>query len=232
MLIQDISHGLLHLFFPALCEGCQQPLVKGESILCIRCAVMIPRTAFHGFADNETAVRFTGRVPYRHATSYAWFTAGGLLQHLLHRLKYDSQKSIGKDLGQRFGEEIKDLDWARSIDEIIPVPLHPKKYAERGFNQSAVIAGGLGEALGKPVADGMLKRTRHTQSQTQKNREERITNVADAFAATRPDKLRGKHLLLLDDVLTTGATMEAAANALLTIPGITVSLATIGLAQQ
>lgn len=182
-------------------------------------------------ADNDAAVRLAGRVPYAYATAYAWFTDGGLLQHLLHGLKYRNRKGIGTFLGEAFGEELAaDTDWAKGIDAIVPIPLHPKKEADRGFNQSALIAAGIGAALGKPCYAHALRRTRHTESQTNKSRAERVANVSGVFSIAAPSLLKDKHLLLVDDVLTTGATLEAAALALLAQKGVRVSIAAVALA--
>lgn len=230
MLLRDLGRGLLHLFYPILCEGCHQPLVSGEQTLCLGCAALLPRTGFHRIAHNEAAARFAGRLPYEQATAFAYFTAGGMLQHLLHRLKYDEQKEVGLNLGKRFGAELKEQDWGSGVDAIVPVPLHPRKLAARGYNQSDLLAEGLSESLGKPVLREALLRNRATESQTRKSRQQRLDNVSSAFTTGHPDALRGSHLLLIDDVLTTGATLEAAALALLAVEGVKVSIATIGIA--
>lgn len=232
MLVNDAFRGLLHLFYPALCEGCKRPLVRTEVLLCIGCAAHLAKTNFHHQQFNEAALRFTGRLPFYQVSSFAWFTAEGLLQHLMHRLKYDGQKQIGLHLGRQFGHELQASSVWKDIDVLVPVPLHQRKYAERGYNQSKIIAEGMGEVMGKPLAVGALQRIRYTQSQTQMSREERIDNVSKAFALDPRVKLEGKHVLLIDDVLTTGATLEAAAHALLLMPGVKISIATLGIAQQ
>ncbi|MBS1772919.1 MAG: ComF family protein [Bacteroidetes bacterium] len=230
-IIKDLTHGLSHLIYPHLCEGCSKPLLAEEEILCLNCNVFnLPRTAFHHIADNETAMRFAGRVPVQKATSFAYFTADGLLQHLMHGLKYDGKKEIGIFLGRQLGHDLKLLNWHQGIDIIVPVPLHPKKEAARGYNQTEIIAEGMSEVLELPVVTDLLYRARNTESQTQKTREERIENMQDAFNVKNTEKYSGKHVLIIDDVLTTGATLEACAKAILTIPHSAVSLATIGVA--
>lgn len=228
--LKDLASGFTHLFYPRLCEGCSKPLLPEEDTLCLNCNVyFLPRTAYHHIPDNETAMRFAGRVPIAKATSFAYFTPDGLLQHLVHRLKYEDRKDIGLFLGRQLGYDLLQLKWADDIDVIVPVPLHEKKEAERGYNQSALIAEGMSEVLKIPVDNNILKRTRYTESQTQKTRSERLENMQDAFILNA-GICKGAHILLTDDILTTGATLEAAARALLSSPGIKVSIATIGIA--
>ncbi|OSZ82337.1 hypothetical protein CAP35_03455 [Chitinophagaceae bacterium IBVUCB1] len=230
-IMKDFALGLGSLFYPRLCEGCSKSLLAEEEVLCLNCNVFnLPRTAYHHIAENETYMRFAGRVPVVRATSFAYFTADGLLQHLLHGLKYDDKKEIGIYLGKQLGYDLQQLNWHKGIDYIVPVPLHPAKEAQRGYNQTQLIAEGMGEVLQLPVLGSLLYRTRHTDSQTQKTREERISNMVGAFAVKDTTNYTGKHFLLIDDVLTTGATLEACAQALLTIPHATVSIATVGVA--
>jgi ComF family protein len=229
-LLQSIYHGLSHLFFPRLCEGCSSPLQTDEQVLCLQCLAQLPRTNSHHIADNPAALRLAGRFPFQHATTFAYFTAEGLLQVLLHGLKYHNKKEIGLFLGRQLGYDLQHSTWPQEIDLIIPVPLHEKKQAARGFNQSALIARGLGEVLQKPVDEYVLCRSRHTQSQTKKNRAERILNVEGAFSLQ--NDLTGKHLLLIDDVLTTGSTIEACATCLLAKGNNKVSVATIAIASD
>jgi ComF family protein len=226
----QLRQGITHLFFPRLCEGCASALLTAEQVLCLSCAQQLPETAYHHIADNDTAIRFAGRVPYSYATSFAWFTADGLLQHLLHGLKYRGRKEIGTYLGHSFAVSLGTASWINKVDMIIPVPLHPAKKAARGYNQAMLIAEGLGEKLGIPVSDKLLLRIRETESQTQKSRIERVNNMAGAFRLSDTAALAGKHILLCDDVLTTGATMEACAHALQVAPGVKISLVTIGIA--
>lgn len=229
--LKSLGHGLGHLVYPRLCEGCSKPLLQEEQVLCLNCSIYnLPRTAYHHIHENETFMRFAGRVSIEMATSLAYFTNEGLLQHLLHGLKYDDKKEIGTYLGAQLGYDLKQVNWQEGIDAIIPVPLHPKKEAQRGFNQAKIIAEGMGDVLNMPVYDKVLERSRFTETQTQKTREERIENMKDAFAVKEPQIISKKHVLLVDDVLTTGATLEACAQALLAISGVQVSIASIGIA--
>lgn len=190
----------------------------------------MPVTNYHDFAENDSCMRFAGRIPFQMATSYAYFTDEGLLQHLMHGLKYQKKTNIGTYLGKCLGESLQQTSWASSLDLIIPVPLHRKKKWKRGYNQSLLIGQGIASVLGVPCRDDLLLRTRNTESQTKKTRTERIANMKGAFDIKQSSMLAGKHILLCDDVLTTGATIEACALALLDKESVKISVATIGIA--
>ncbi len=229
--LQELAIGARHLVLPGLCEGCRRPLIRRERVLCLHCTAALPRTDFHSDGANEAALRLAGRIPFQQATAFSFFRSGGLMQHLLHRLKYGGKKEVGLFLGKQVGHALAAAGWGREADLIVPVPLHPRKEAKRGFNQSAVIAQGLGEALGKPLCADALLRKKNTASQTSKSREERVLNVRDAFyLAPKRSSISGRHLLLIDDVLTTGATLEAAAATVLSEPGVKVSVLVMAIA--
>ena len=225
---KDFGSGLVHLLFPNLCEGCGQPLFKGEEVVCLQCETLIPFTNFHLIPENETALRLSGRIPFQHATSLTFFTSESLIQHLIHGLKYKGKKQNGVFLGKEIGKTIKASNW--KIDGIVPVPLHPKKEAKRGYNQSVLIANGISDVLSIPVFNNHLKRTKNTMSQTVKTRAERIENVSGAFSISKKEEMSNKHLLLVDDVMTTGATLESCVQILLQIPQVKISIATIAIA--
>ena len=229
-LLRELKEGFSHIFYPDLCEGCRKPLVADEEVLCTSCETELPETGYHDIPGNETELRFSGRIPFHRATTLAYFTDEGLLQLLLHGLKYRSRRDIGLYLGNALGRRLAANAWAKDIDIIIPVPLHKKKERERGYNQSQLIATGISRQLHIPAADGLLVRTRHTESQTRKSRAERVNNMEGAFVLKNKEKLAGKHILLCDDVLTTGATLEACAHALQGLESIKISIATIGIA--
>lgn len=230
MKFKEFTAGLVHLLYPQLCEGCSRSLLASEQVLCASCLLQLPCTEYHDIADNDTALRLAGRISFQHATSFAWFTDGGLLQHLMHGLKYNGKKNIGIFLGGKFGTELATCTWGSNIDAIIPVPLAPEKERARGYNQSTLIAQGIGNKLHIPVLDSALIRIRNTESQTQKSRSERIENMKDAFSVQDAASVRDKHMLIIDDVLTTGATLEACALTLTAVPGVRISIASIGLA--
>lgn len=222
-----IIDDLISLFYPRLCAGCSTPLVRGEEVLCLNCLADLPRTNYHLYQENPVFQIFIGRVNITLATSFCRFDKGGRLQHLLHQLKYKGNSEVGIKMGALFGNDLISNILYHDIDAIIPVPLHPKKEKKRGFNQSVEICKGLSEAMKRPVLSGNLVREIHTSSQTRKGRFERWENVSGIFSVKNTDLLTGKHLLLVDDVVTTGATLEACCEPLLKIPDVKVSIATL-----
>lgn len=224
---------LLHTFFPRICYGCGTDLARTEQWLCIQCAQNMPVTGYHRIKNNAIERIFWGRIPLEQAASFLFFTKNGMVQHLLHALKYQKVPELGRHLGARYAQCLADDNAFASVDLIVPVPLHPSKQRKRGYNQSEVFALGLSEVLLKPVRNDILIRNTPTETQTHKNRSERWENVKDVFVvnADKKDQLINKHILLTDDVLTTGATLEACAIKLLKIPGVKVSLVTIATAK-
>lgn len=222
----------LALFFPQACLACREPLTSGEAHLCTACRVELPYTDFHRFLPEPgpLARRFWGRLPVQHVLSYLHFLRHGRTQQLLHQLKYRGQRHVGYTLGCLYGAELATTSLASEIDLIVPVPLHPRKLARRGYNQAEAFGAGLAEALGHPCRGQALRRTIHTASQTNKSRAERWQNVAAIFEVADSGAVTGRHVLLVDDVLTTGATLEACGQALLTAGARAVSIATIAAA--
>jgi ComF family protein len=221
----------LNLFYPRLCNGCGRPLFTGEEIICTRCLFKLPQTNFHLHKDNPVSRIFWGRVPLQSATSFLFFNKGGIVQNLIHRLKYRNSPQVGVYLGRQFGFQLMDSPVFKDVDFIIPVPLHPKKEHIRGYNQSEMIALGLEESMkAVAVTDNLIRRV-HTSSQTKKSRYGRWENVKGIFEVKNPEQLEGKHLLLVDDVITTGATLEACCQTLLEIPGVKISVASLAYAQ-
>ena len=221
---------LISLFYPRLCAGCNAPLVKGEEVLCLNCLADLPKTNYHLYLDNPVFLMFIGRVNISSATSFCTFDKGGRLQHLLHELKYKGNRAVGLKMGILFGYDLIQNLFYKDIDIIVPVPLHPRKEKKRGFNQSIEICNGLSESMDRPVIAGNLIRDIHTSSQTQKGRFERWENVGGIFSVKNDIPLIDKHILLVDDVVTTGATLEACCEPLLKISGVRVSIATLACA--
>lgn len=220
----------LALFYPRLCAGCQASLVRGEEVICLGCLMDLPKTGFEKMADNPVAKLFWGRADIQFATALCSFDKGGIMQHLMHQLKYKGSRETGETLGKVLGHDLMCTSSWSEIDLVVPVPLHPRRERERGYNQSAEIGRGVAKALGKPLVTGNLVRHRYSETQTRKGKYERWENVRELFRSRNPEILEGKHILLVDDVVTTGATLEACAKVLLKIQGVKVSIATLAYA--
>jgi len=190
----------------------------------------MPETDFHLQEENSFTDRFWGRLPLEAGAAMLYFRRHGLTQNLMHNLKYRGKREVGTELGRIYGRQLATSDLFKGIDVIIAVPLHPRKERWRGFNQSDYFAQGLSESMQIPHWKNMLIRTLATESQTTKSRFERLENMQDAFQVKNPKTLEAKHILLVDDVLTTGATLEACALKLLEVPDTKVSMATIAIA--
>lgn len=221
---------LLNLFFPKICEACNNVLKDNELVICLKCRHELPITNFH--FDNPEAVKkvLYGRVQLVNATALLHFSKKGLVQQLLHNLKYRGHENISEFFGNWLGAELKAIDDYRSIDVVIPVPLHPSKMRKRGYNQVTKFASSLAKELDVSFNDEVLVKTRNTKTQVFKNRLKRWTDDRGLFRITEDQSLKGKHILLVDDIITTGATVEACAAVLLQIEKIKISLATMAIA--
>ena len=226
MTFRDWLHSILNLFYPRVCAACGESLLKDEETVCLKCRYLLPKTGYELNPDNPLAQTFYGRVKFHAVTACFFFAKSGKVQHLIHELKYKGNKEAGVFLGQQLGDTIKDAPLFQGIDYLIPVPLHPKREKQRGYNQSLMIAKGINEVTGIPIGDKYLIRAVNTATQTKKSAEERYKNVKDIFEVRFPEELEGKHVLLIDDVLTTGATLESCAHQLEDISGIVISAAT------
>lgn len=221
---------LTELLFPRLCVVCGDKLIEQEQWICLHCLHHIPRTNFHLNPDNPVAQLFYGRVQVEFATSFFYFSKGSKYQTLLHNLKYKGMKELGEEIGKHFGIDLLQSSDFSSVDLICPVPLHSQKEKKRGYNQSWWIASGIARQLNKPVSADNLKRITATETQTRKSRFERWTNVEGIFELSNPEEFSGKHILLVDDVVTTGSTLEACAQAILSKSTARVSIATLATA--
>jgi len=230
--LRKLSNQIFSLFYPNLCAGCHVDLVRHEKIICLSCWETLPKTNFHLRETNPVAQKFWGKINIQHATSFYYFNKEGRLQQILHALKYRKQFDVGILLGQKMGVDLLYADWIKNIDLIIPIPLSKEKMRIRGYNQSESIALGLSAVLNIPVQTNTVIRVKNTASQTNKNIAERMENVKNAFAVQDAEKLKNKHVLLIDDVLTTGATLEACARELHTIENCKISIATIAYAMD
>lgn len=219
---------LIFFFFPPCCEVCGCLLVEGEKLICSYCLADMPRTFFTSHEDNPVARIFWGRIRVIYATAYMHFFKGSRYQSLLHQLKYHGRDDIGLYLGQLFGAGLSATVFAKAT-LITPVPLHPKKQKKRGYNQSEKIAQGMGQALGIPISSGLLYRKEFTGTQTAKGRYERFVNMQDKFGIRPGTMIENKTILLVDDVVTTGATLEACASVLIDA-GASVMIAVLAVA--
>ncbi len=233
MIQSSLKESLQHcfsLFYPRLCLVCGTKAPPKKEIMCLSCQHKLPQTLFHLEKENPLAERFWGRLPLTAATALYHFSKGGRTQQLIHQLKYNNKPIVGKQLGQYYGKQLMSHPVFSTVDCIVPVPLHPRKQHRRGYNQSAEFAAGLSHSMGIPALHKVLKRDTFTDTQTHKSRQERMDNVFTAFALDQPAPVKGKHILLVDDVVTTGATLEACGAQLLRVEGVQLSLATIGFA--
>jgi ComF family protein len=232
MVIHRYWSGFVQLFFPEICITCGEKLVNQEKFVCLKCLYDIPRTDFHNLPGNKLEEQFWGRIKVERASSYFYFRKGSRYQKLIHFLKYKGLKEIGERIGFYFGNDLSEAPGFSSVDVVIPVPLHPQKQKKRGYNQSEWIAKGIGLALNKPVESRNLKRLVNKGTQTKKSKFERWENVEGIFDVENPEELQGKHVLLIDDVITTGATIEACCSALLKVERIRISLASLAFADN
>jgi ComF family protein len=226
-LLTNLKESLLHLFFPHVCEGCGSDILEQEHFLCLKCHSTLPQTEFHLYPNNPIEKIFWGRLPVTHATAQYYFTKNSQMQHLMHQLKYRGNKDVGVYLGKLMGHAFALSNRFRFVDALIPLPLFPSKEKKRGFNQATVLCEGIAEVLGKPIVKDAVIRTSYTDSQTKKNRVERWENMEGRFELVKKDAIAGKHVLLVDDVITTGATLEACGNTLLEAENVKLSVATL-----
>jgi ComF family protein len=230
--LKEIRESLLHIVFPHVCDGCGSDLLNIESTLCIRCLSSLPETNFEIHPNNPVEKSFWGRLPIVNASAHLYFTKESLVQHLMHQLKYKGNKDLGLQLGRLMGNALKNAAWFNEIEALVPLPLFPSKEKKRGYNQATVLCEGIAEILSLPVLNKVITRPQHTETQTKKGRIERWKNIEGKFLLMDPLAIQNKHLLLVDDVVTTGATLEACGNELLTAENVKLSVATLCLASR
>jgi ComF family protein len=221
--------GTSHLLYPSFCLACDEAAPTVAEILCVRCEQALPRTGYHALPENPFTDRLWGRVPLEFGAAYLHFSAGGRVQRLIHHLKYYHRPEVGELLGRWYGAALRTSERFPVVDAIIPVPLHPRKQSIRGYNQAEQFGRGLATTLAVDLLPQGLHRTLHAESQTRQSKTGRYENIGSAFALGEVD-LRGRHVLLVDDVLTTGATLEACAQPLLAVEGLRLSAVTIAIA--
>jgi ComF family protein len=227
----EIKNSLLHLVFPHVCTGCGTDLVGSDTVLCLKCIHDLPETNFERFANNPVEKKFWGRLPLTSATAQYYFTSESLIQRLMHQFKYRGNKDLGLQLGRMIGDSLN-RSHRFKVDALIPLPLFTSKEKRRGFNQATILCEGMAEILKTPVLKEVIRRSQYTDTQTKKGRIERWQNMEGKFILDQPNLISGKHILLIDDVVTTGATLEACGIELLKAPGVQLSIATFCFASR
>lgn len=220
---------LFSLFYPRLCYTCNKALITDEECICSFCSFQLPRTDLHKERENNLTRIFWGRVDIETATALFYFQKGGKVQKLMHQLKYKGKKDVGNYLGRMLGSRIKENPLWDPIDIIVPVPMHPKKQHKRGYNQSEIIAEGVSQVLQKPLVVHKLIKAEKTDTQTRKTRFRRWENVETVFQVRDPEVFRSKNILLIDDVITTGSTLESCAQKLKDIKGTRIWMASLAM---
>jgi ComF family protein len=231
VLLKDIRGALLHFIFPHVCSGCGTDVLPRSSTMCYRCIGALPETGFWPHAGNPVEKLFWGRLPLHAAAAHYYFTHDSLIQHLMHQFKYGNNQSLGLQLGRLMGEAL--LASGRfPADALVPLPLFPARERKRGYNQAFLLCKGIQEVTRLPVLNDLVIRPAHTESQTKKGRVARWKNMEGKFFLLNKTAAQGRHLLLVDDVITTGATLESCGNTLLEAGNVTLSIATLCLATR
>ncbi len=218
------------LIYPELCNGCGQSLVTHEKLICTHCIYNLPYTNYHLSEDNKVAKQFWGKVDIQSATAFLYFKKGGIVQNLMHQLKYNKQPEVGFELGKLYGKQLAVNEPYNFAEVIVPVPLHHKRLQKRGYNQSEAFARGLAESMNIPVDCNILIRRKESETQINKSRFKRFENMKEVFEANHPP-VAYKNILLVDDTITTGATLEACALALKLNNDIKIQIAGIAFSE-
>lgn len=231
-IFDEIQKNLLNVLFPVFCNGCSNLLLKNENVICTKCLHNLPFTLHHQIKDTEINKIFYGIIPFEFGASILYFTKKGIVQNLIHNLKYRNRQEIGTYLGDLYAKELIDLETIKSIDFIIPVPLHKKRLHERGYNQVTTFCKSIEKNLTIPVLDDVLVKKQHLKSVTDKSKEARLKHNENVFSIENEHKIEGKHILIIDDVFTTGATIEACAKEILKIKNTKISMLTMAYSQS
>ncbi len=225
-------HDFSHLFFPHICVGCGSDLLEKDQTVCLHCYSNLPETGFSTHPGNPIEKIFYGRLEVNMAAAGYYFTKSSVLQRLIHQLKYNGNQDVGRQLGQWLGLQLKNSGRFNNMDALIPLPLFPDKEKMRGYNQAAVLCEGISEIIKVPMLKDIVLRKRYTDTQTKKGRSERWVNVDGSFEISDSSQLQNKHVLLVDDVITTGATLEACGYAIKETEAVKLSIATLAWASD
>ncbi len=230
--LKSLINDTIHLFYPHVCLGCGSDLLQEDNLICLRCITDLPHTNYAQHASNPIEQLFWGRVPLVAAHSEFYFAKESVVQTLIHQLKYKGNREVGVYLGILLANSLMNSNRFKNIDYLVPIPLYPEKERKRGYNQAAVICEGMSGVMNVPVLIGNVNRNRVTETQTKKHRAERWENVAESFFIKDKGKMSGKSVLLVDDVITTGATLEACCHSILEVEAVKLSLATLSTATR
>ncbi len=232
-MFSELFADFISLIFPEFCLGCRKSLAKGELDICTQCLAELPQTHYHKDLENPVAQKFWGVIDIEYAFSFLKFIKGGMVQNLMHQLKYEGRENLGELLGQLYGAKLQQDGFGDTFDLILPVPLHKNRLRQRGYNQCDPIAKGLSQMLDTEMNTKILQRKIGNISQTKtKSKIERQENVQGIFALMEPAQIEGKHILLIDDVLTTGATLQSCARPIFEANCQSLSIATIAVAMD
>jgi ComF family protein len=212
--------------------GCGSDIIEDENLLCLHCINNLPHTNFALHANNPVENIFCGRLPLLSATSEFYFSKGTIIQHLIHEFKYKGNENVGMYLGNLMGKSFMNSNRFNKIDALIPLPLYADKERKRGYNQAAILCKGVSETMSIPLIMNNVVRKRYTETQTKKHRVQRWENVEGSFAVNDSMQLQGKNILLVDDVVTTGATLEACGKEILMVDNVQLSVATLAYASK
>jgi ComF family protein len=232
MELNQIKHNILHFFYPHNCVGCGFTLFNLQKFLCRHCLADLPLTHFERVQDNPVAKIFSGRLQIEKATAWLFFAKNGITQNVIHALKYRNNQNIGLAMGAIMAESLHDSDWWQGVDVLIPLPLNRKKLLMRGYNQAEVLCRGIASFNGIPIEEVAVMRKVYTETQTHKSRIQRWRNVAEVFDLLDYTHLQNKHAVLVDDVVTTGATLDACGQILSKVPGLKLSLLSLAIASK
>jgi len=228
----SIVSPLLHFIYPHICIGCGSDVLDADNFLCLDCINNLPHTGFAMHANNPVEKIYRGRMAITAGMSEIYFAKNSIIQNLIHEFKYKGNKKIGAYLGRMMGNSLQNSNRFMDIDYLVPIPLFTEKEFKRGFNQASILCQGISEVLGIPIVSKNVMRNIHTETQTKKGRAERWKNVEKKFSVTDPGVFANKHILLVDDVITTGATLEACGSEILKIEGTRLSVATLAIATK
>jgi ComF family protein len=216
---------IIHLLYPEICAGCGSDLLSGKNLICDDCINAMPFTGFYLYRDNPVEKIFRGRLPVVTASAHTYFTKDSVVQNILHSLKYGGNKEIGNYMGRMIGRSLKTCEWNNELSALIPLPLHFSRQKKRGYNQAQMICEGISAEMNVPVLTGVIERRKNTATQTRKSRTERWNNIESKFELKNAPEIMNKHVLLVDDVITTGATLEACGAELFKTEGLRLSIA-------